>query len=241
MLHKTKGIVLHTIKFNESSIITKIYTADFGLQSFLVKGVRSSGKTGRASLFGAMNILELEMYHREHKGLQYLKEFRPAYLYKSIATDILKSSIALFLAEVLHKCIYEQEENRKLYEYIEQTLVALDESPKAESNLHLSFLLNLTKYLGFFPNSEAPDGFAYFDLQSGYFVSEFPAHAHFIGQPHCSNLKRLLSGEACFPMKNSERNFLLEKILQYYSLHLQDFRKVNSHLVLHEVLEAADF
>ena len=238
MLHKTKGIVLQSIKFNESSIIAKIYTADFGLQSFMVKGVRAAGKNGKASLFSAMNILELEMYHRENKGLQYLKEFRPAHLYKTVSTDILKSSIALFLAEVLGKCIQEEEANRELFHYIEETLLALDASPHAESNAHLTFLIGFTKYLGFYPNTHSEMNCAYFDLQDGSFSSEMPVHSYFIAQPHTDFLKQLLSGEPHVRMSVAERNFLLEKILLYFQLHLQNFRKVTSHHVLHEVLES---
>lgn len=238
MLVKTKGIVLHTIKYTESSIITKIYTADFGLQSFIVKGVRSAGRNGRASLFSVMNMLELEMYHRENKGLQYLKEFRPAHLYKTITTDILKSSIALFLAEVLGKCIQEEEPNRELYAYIEDTLLSLDTSQRAESNLHLTFLLGFTKYIGFYPNTNANAACSYFDLQDGSFTGEMPVHSYFIAPPHTDFLKQLLTGVAHVPMSVAERNFLLEKILLYYQLHLQNFRKVTSHHVLHEVLES---
>ncbi len=238
MMFKTKGIVFNAVKFSETSLVVKIYTADFGLQSFIVKGVRSAGKSGKAALFSAMNILELEMYHRENKGLQYLKEFRPAFIFKTIQTDILKSSIALFLAEVLGKCIQEEEANRELYHFIEQTLITLDESPKAESNLHLTFLLGFSKHLGFYPNTDADNNCPYFDLQDGNFTNEMPVHNYFVAQPHADILKKLLSGEAHVPMNVTERNLLLEKILLYYNLHLQNFRKVTSHHVLHEVLES---
>lgn len=237
MLHKTKGIVLHAIKFNESSIITKIYTADFGLQSCIVKGVRAAGKNGKASLFSPMNLLELEIYQRENRNLQFLKEFRPACIFKTIPFDILKSSIALFLAEVLSKCIREEEANPELYYFIEQTLMALDETPRADSNMHLAFLLRLAQYLGFSLGNNT-DACEYFDLKEGNFASEMPAHGSFIAQPHCAYLKRLLAGEANVVMSLSDRNFLLEKILLYYHLHLQTFRKVTAHQVLHEVLES---
>lgn len=239
MVFKTKGIVFNTVKYSESSLIAKIYTADFGLQSFIIKGVRSAGKNGRASLFSAMNILELEMYHRESKALQYLKEFRPAHVYRTIQSDVLKSSITLFLAEVLYKCIQEEEEtNRELYQFIEETLITLDEAPKAESNLHLIFLLELTRFLGFFPNNDPGNEDEYFDLTDGNFTKEIPVHSYFISQPHSTNLKRLLSGEPDVRMTVTDRNMLLEKILIYYQLHLQNFKKVTSHHVLHEVLES---
>ncbi|HXH18686.1 MAG TPA: DNA repair protein RecO [Chitinophagales bacterium] len=235
MLYKTKGVVLHTIKFTESSIITKIYTEAFGLQSYLVNNVRSSGKS-RASLFGPVNILDLEVYRRENKNLQRLREFRAAHIYKTVHSDVLKSSIALFIAEVLYKCIREEEANPEMYHFIERSLIALDESPEADNNFHLFFLLALAKHLGFSPGRNSDSKNAWFDLKEGRFVSELPEHKYLITQPHVSYLENLLSGNSPVQMKADERSFLLEKILIYYALHLHGFRKVSSHRVLHEAL-----
>jgi len=236
MLHKTKVIVLHTIKFTETSIITKIYTEVFGLQSYIVNGVRNRGSKGKASLFAPMTILDLEIYRRENKNLQRLKDFRTAYIYKTFSVDMIKSSIALFLAEVLYRTIREEEANSELYHFIEDSLVSLDEATEADSNFHLAFLIGLSRYLGFFPGSGSKNGFEYFDLKEGEFTGELPAHNHFISQPHSSMMRGLLNGDMETRISLADRNFLLDKILLYYALHLHDFKKINSHRVLHEVL-----
>jgi DNA repair protein RecO (recombination protein O) len=116
-------------------------------------------------------------------------------------------------------------------------LVSLDEAAEADNNFHLVFLLGLSKYLGFFPASGSKNGDEYFDLKEGEFTGELPAHSHFISQPRSSMMKRLLNGETEARISRADRNFLLEKILLYYRLHLHDFKKINSHHVLHEVLE----
>ncbi len=234
MLHKTKGIVLHTIKFTDSSIITKIYTEDFGLQSYIVNGVRTANGKTKASLFSPLQILDLEIYRRENKNLQRLKEFRPAFIYKSIPFDVLKCSITLFLAEALYKSIREEETNHTLYSFIEASLLQLDEAPYADSNFHLCFLLQLAQHIGFSPSSGSGE---YFDLKEGAFTDDIPAHQYFIGLPHSDFLLKLLTEENHIAMSLAERNTLLENILLYYSLHLQDFRKLSSHHVLHDVLE----
>lgn len=236
MLHKTKGIVLHTIKFTETSVITKIYTEAFGLQSYIVNGVRNKGAKSKASLFSPMTVLDLEIYRRENKNLQRLKDCRPAYIYKSFSHDMIKISIAMFLAEVLYKTIREEEANQELYHFIESSLVALDEAAPADNNFHLVFLLNLSRYLGFFPGNSGRNGFEYFDLKEGKFTVEMPVHNCFISQPRCGLLEKILNGEEV-RMNLADRNHLLDKILLYYALHLHGFKPVNSHRVLHEVLE----
>src|SRR5580658_7988678 len=118
MFHKTKGIVLHTIKYSETSIIAKIYTEKLGLVSYMIKGVRSSKKTSKASLLQPLTLLDMEVSHRENKQLQYIKEFRRDYVYRSIPFDTIKSTVAIFLLELISKSIREQEQNAEMFEFI---------------------------------------------------------------------------------------------------------------------------
>jgi len=150
------------------------------------------------------------------------------------------SSIALFIAEVLHKCIREEEAHPELYQFIEGSMLQLDSSPKADSNFHLSFLLRLSRHLGFFPDIYSAGTHDYFDLKEGKFTDALPVHSYFIPQPYSGLLEKLLWGKTEVTMSLSDRNFLLEKVLLYYSLHLHDFRKISSHRVLHEILEGMD-
>ena len=103
MIHQTKGIVLRTIKYGETSVVVNIFTELFGIQSYLVNGVRSSGKTSKASFFQPGSILDMEVYHNELKNLQRIKEFKWGYLYQHIFSDIFKNAVALFMVELLAK------------------------------------------------------------------------------------------------------------------------------------------
>lgn len=235
MLAKTRGIVFHTIKYSETSVITKIYTEAFGLQSYIINGVRTKGSKNKSSHFQPFNILDLEIYRRENKNLQRIKEFKIGYVFRSIPFNVFKSSIALFLVEVLNKVIKEEESNENLFRYIEQSIMDLDESSSLESNFHLHFLIHLTSYLGFFPSGTFEDAKPYFDLKEGCFVSQEPPHFYFL-KPVSSKQFSDLMAEPNVSLSLLERNDLLEKMLQYYELHLEGFKKIKSHTVLSEVL-----
>ena len=127
-VHSTRGVVLRTIKYGDSSIITSIYTELFGIQQYLVKGVRQSSKTsaGKASYFNPAAILELQVYHNELKQLQFIKEFRWAYLYESVLFNVVKNTVAIYVMELLQHSLKQPEANPELYYLIEDTLKQLD-------------------------------------------------------------------------------------------------------------------
>src|SRR5215475_14857843 len=107
MVHKTKGIVLRTVKYGETSLIATLYTELFGIQSYMVSGVRTSAKKGpgKANLFQPAAILDLVVYHNELKQLNRIKEFKWFYLYKNIFSDVPKNAVSLFMVELLTKCL----------------------------------------------------------------------------------------------------------------------------------------
>ena len=117
MIYKTKGIVLRTIKYGETSIVVNIFTELFGIQSYLVNGVRSSGKTLKANFFQPTSILEMEVYHNELKNLQRIKEFKWGYLYKNILNDVTRNLVALYMIELLQKCLKQPENNIDLFQF----------------------------------------------------------------------------------------------------------------------------
>ena len=143
MYHTTRGIVLHCIKYSETSVIAKIYTEKLGLQSYMVKGVRAAKSKSKAAMLQPLTLLEMEVSHRENKGLQYIKEFRRAFIYQSIPFDTLKSTISFFLLEVISKTIREHEPNDELFEFLYESLCALDRAEKLNPDFHLVFLLRL--------------------------------------------------------------------------------------------------
>src|SRR6186713_636769 len=145
-LHKTKGIVLRAVKYGETSLIVTIFTELFGAQSYLVNGVRTSSKkgSGKANLFQPSAILEMVVYHNELKQLQRIKEFRWGSLYQQILSDVRKNAIALFMVELLTKCLKQPEPNAELFYFAEDAFLRLDNSSDtAAANFPLFFALNL--------------------------------------------------------------------------------------------------
>jgi DNA repair protein RecO (recombination protein O) len=234
MLHKTTGIVLRTIKYSETSIITNIYTRSHGLLSFIVNGVRSSRSKQKASAFQPMMMLELEIYFREQKNLLRIKEYRHHYIYRSIPFDVLKSSIALFYLDVLNRVIKEHEKSESLYAFVEQAFLHLDECNEGLSILPLQFLLHLCQHLGFYPDANYSDTRFYFDLMEGHFTATPKRIEYSIGAPLSEKLFLLMQASEVH-LNYDERKELLHQMLNYYTLHNADLRRLQSLKVLEEI------
>ncbi|MBE9480196.1 MAG: DNA repair protein RecO, partial [Bacteroidetes bacterium] len=144
MLFKTRGIVFHQIKYSESSVIAKIYTELFGIQSYLIKGVRNKKSKIKSALLQHLSIVDLVVYHKEKSNIQYIKEIRSEYQFTSIPFDIRKSSIAVFINEILYKSIHEEEANQNLFDYLLNSIKLLDMITKRFVDFHLLFTIGLT-------------------------------------------------------------------------------------------------
>jgi DNA repair protein RecO (recombination protein O) len=242
--HKTKGIVLKTVKYGETSIIVHIYTELFGLQSYLINGVRSSGKkgTGKANLFQPGSLLELVVYHNELKNLQRVKEFRWAVLYKEILSDVVKNSVVLFMVELLYKTIKQPETNMQLFEFIEDALLKLDESEASVvANYPLFFALHLTEFFGFRISDDFSEKNAVLDLREGEFISDKPTHPYFLEDTLSYITSQLLRVRqphelTQIPLKQETRRTLLHAYETFYALHISDFGTMKTLPVLQAVL-----
>lgn len=243
-IHKTKGIVLRTVKYGETSVIVTIFTELFGVQSYLVNGVRTSTKkgTGKANLFQPATILDLIVYHNELKQLQRIKEFKWSVIYQHIFSDVPKNAVALFMVELLTKCLKQPETNEELFHFTEDCFLHLDScSPAVMANLSLFFALHLPYHFGFriADNYDADTGFL--DLQEGRFVKEPPHHPQFLEEKQAAVTSQLLKvmqpGElADIKLHHDFRRQLLHVYETYYALHIQDFGTMKSLQVLREVL-----
>ena len=239
MYHKTRGIVLHTIKYSETSVIAKIYTEKVGLQSYMVKGVRVAKSKSKAAMLQPLTLLEMEVSHRENKQLQYIKEFRRSYIYQSIPFDTIKSTISFFLLEVMTKAIREHEPNEELFDFIYDSLCLLDEEKKLNPDFHLIFLIQLSRYLGFAPHENQSDINCYFELSEGVFISS-QSGLHVMNKKESAGLSYLMNANL-FSSVNSEfsraeRKRMLHHLLRYYQLHLENF-SLKSPEILEEILD----
>src|ERR1700760_4460866 len=186
MIHKTKGIVLRTVKYGETSVVVTIYTELFGIQSYLVNGVRSSSKKGpgKANLFQPAAILDLVVYHNELKNLQRIREFKWGVLYQHIFFDVLKNSVALFMVELLQKCLKQPEPNPELFYFIEDSFLHLDACEgRVLANFSLFFTLHLAGFFGFRIQDIYSERNPILDLREGQFVAEMPHHQQILEGP----------------------------------------------------------
>jgi len=241
MLIKTKGIVLHSRKYSETSLIVDIFTEAKGLRSYIISGVRTKKAKVSASLLQAMSLVEMVVYHREDKNLTRTKEIKPALVFHSIPFDVQKGAVGLFMVEIAKKTLRESEENPRLFEFLFSTFKYLDQTAHPISNLHLHFLLKLSGFLGFLPESGRKQTRSFFDLQEGIFVNNPPTHPHYLNKELSLLLDQLLrlSKEQSHALKmtRAQRKTLLEQLLVFYKLHLENFPAIYSHLILEEVLK----
>ncbi|MCX6290690.1 MAG: DNA repair protein RecO [Bacteroidetes bacterium] len=239
MLHKTRGIVFHVTDYSESSVVAKIYTELFGLQSYLVNSVRKKNPKIKPVTFQPLALIDLVVYHKERMGLQRLAEVKINPPLKKIPFDIRKSSIVLFMNEVLYKSVKEEESNRSLFGFIYNSVQLLDMQDDTCSDFHLVFLVQLAKYLGFYPRENFSASASVFNLQDGFFQEKVPDHPHFISHPLSEYFYLLLKSSLNFTddlkIPYQYKRQLIEKLLEYFQLHVSGFGNIKSHKVLEEV------
>lgn len=233
----TKAIVISTIKYSDSSLIAKIYTKEAGLVSYLIKGVLKSKKGKlKAAYFQPLTQLTIVASHQDKRGLQSIREARVSYIYKTIHTDIVKQSIAMFLSEVMSSSIQEEEANVLLFDYLENAFLWLD-SHDNTTNFHLLFLLNLTKFLGFYPDMSeaAKNGF---HLREGVFTDLLYDNEVVKGDEFLQ-FKKLLGTHfdsiESINFSKKQRQGILQMLIRYFELHLDGFKNPKSLGVLEAV------
>lgn len=221
MIHKTRGIVFRFTRYGETSIIVTIFTEAFGLQSYIVNGVRSKSAKNKIALYQPLTLLNLVVYHREHANLERVKEIQCFHPYHSLTVDIKKSTIAMFITELLNKTVKEESGAPHLFEFLVDALVEMDRLQKNEENAHLIFMIKLSRYLGFGPQ------FAN-EVLGGRITDEKTELV----------LQRMLTAEfenEVVVTKEQRRN-LLELLLKFYQEHLENFGELKSVHVLRDVL-----
>ena len=244
MLHKTKAIILRTIPYSETSLVVTAYTEQFGLQSYLVKGARRVSKKGSsmAPFFQPAAILELVVYHNELKQLQLIKEIKWAHIYQQVFSQVLKNAVALFIAELLGKCLKEPEQNTGLFAFAENNLLILDAADAAvTANLPLHFALHLAGQLGFRMEDNYDMDKTILDLQEGSFTEQIPIHGFYIDGKLSEITNDLLHQESpvtLYRIKLNQhmRQQLLKAYEQFFLYHVADFGGLKTVGVLVEVL-----
>lgn len=237
--YKARGIVLHTIKYGDSSMVAYLFTNLYGRMNYMIQGVRSSrGKGNKAALFQPMFLVEFEGMEQSHAQMHRMKEVRNLRPLMSVPFDVRKSTISLFMAEVLYRLIRESEANEPLFDFICLSVEQLDRMEDGISNFHLWFLVRLSSYLGFYPGNE-PIADGYFDIRSGVFTASMPPHRICMDVPCATLLGVLMECEADqlgqLQLGRGQRGAFMEAMLVFFGYHLDSIRSVQSISILREV------
>jgi len=233
----TKAIILSSLKYGDTNLIVKCYTQEEGVKTYLIRGVLKPKKSGlKAAYFQPLTQLRIVANHNSKNTLNSIKELQVIHPYKTFHTDIVKQSVVLFLSEVLSNSIQEEEQNLALYEYLETAFIWLDVHDRV-ANFHLLFLLNLSGFLGFYPDTSDKNKKG-FDLLEGVF-SDNIHEKNVISKNDFYQFKKLL-GIIFDTLENvtyskEERQLVLKVIIQYFKLHLDSFRNPKSLQVLETV------
>ena len=239
MIISTKAIVLRKIKYSDSSLIVDVFTELEGRKSFFLKGILGKTKSKlKNSYFQPLSQILIKYNKREKKKINFLLECKINIQCQSLYFDYRKSSIILFLNEILNMCIIEEACNKNLFLYLESSLKWLDNSHKI-SNFHIVFILNLLKYLGVNPQLKSANS-KFLSFENGSFEDEKPKGLYAEGE----SVKRIISllgmkFDNCFLLKVSQvqKHEILKILLEYIEYHVQGFKKPKSLNILHQVFE----
>ena len=238
---KIQGIVLQSIRYGDSSLIVKVFTRNYGLKSYMVKGALNRNSKNRVALFQNLNLINYIGVEKVNRGtLGYMKDVQLSFVYQSLPLVMNKSAIMMYVSELLSKTITEQEQNEALYDFVVRSLQWLDLVEKDYANFPLFFTLELTRHLGFYPKSNRKDGYC-FDMMEGSFVPNYPLHPYYFDVESAALLSRLLDvgiDEACgLPLRVAHRRELLDNLIVFMRLHAPVMKDFHSHEVLKLVLE----
>ena len=234
----TKAIVVNSIKYGENSRVLRCYTREFGLQAYMINSVSSKKGVVKAGMLLPLTQLQLVVTHKGKGTLERIKEAQIDQHYHNIPVDPVRNALALFMAEVLSRTLKEEQPNADKFEFVHNYCSLLDTEQQIHSHFHISFLLGLSRYLGFYPDQSSATSGNLFDMMEGRFVHANPLHPYCMTASCSESLKALLSGHASndtIRIAKPVRRALLHDLLTYYRIHVEEFGQLKSLEVLEEL------
>lgn len=237
MVIKTKALVISSIKYGEADLIVTCFTEVAGIKSYMLKNIlKTKRRTFSPALFQPLSQLYVVANHKEKGNLEYLKEVKTHYLYRTLHTNVLKSSVAVFISEILKSSIKEEQANPELFEFLSNSFYWIDNSDSF-ANFHIAFMLNLSSFLGFYPEATHRD-FPFFNIAEGIFQN-YKSDIYTIEGEVVGHLKQFLSKNyeesSSIHLSKNQRKQLLELLISYYQLHISGFQKPRSLAILNQL------
>lgn len=239
MIQKTRGIVLHSIKYGDTSLIVHLYTENYGRHFFLFKGIRNNKSKIRSNLIQPLFVLNLEAYIKEGKDLSMVKEASAAKNFLQFPYNLKKGAQVMFMAEVLYYCLKEEESNKSLFDFLISSIEYFDLLEAGSADFHIIFLVKLSKYLGFYPSPRKSKNDLVFDMKDGIYKDQIPNHIDYLDLFNSELLDLILNTNyenlTGLNLNRLKRENLLENILKFYSFHMEGITNLKSYAILREL------
>lgn len=237
---KSRGIILNSTNYGDSSLVVKIYTEQEGMGSFIVGGVRTRKGRFSSSLFQPLTLVEVLASGKPGQSMKRITEIQLSPPFSGIPHHMTKSTIALFLSEVIYRSVKEEEVNPGLFHFLHNSIQILDLNQHNCARFHLFFMIQFSRYLGFFPNGEYVKGESYFDLREGLFKTDCPVHADFLDTKQTTILYEFMNRSFDnfheLELGKASSNMLLHSLVTYFELHQTHGSQIRSHKILEEIL-----
>lgn len=237
MIVKTRAIVLSAIKYAEADLIVSCYTENHGIKSYLLRNILKSKRASlKASYFQPLTQLDIVATHKNKGSLEFIREAKVTVPYKSLHTDVIKTSLVMFLSEILKSCIREEEPNPQLFQFLEDSISWLDENNQV-ANFHIYFLLQLSSYLGFYPDASEKEQ-PYFNVLEGIFQQN-KIDSYCLEGDTVDCFKQFFDIDfnqiENIKLSKKSRSEVLDLLLTYYQIHVQGYQKPKSLVVLNQL------
>ncbi len=236
---KTQGIVLAVNKYNDRFSMAQVFTSEFGRITYLLPISKNKKSKINRAIFFPLSVVDLEVEHFPLRHIHRLKEAQRQFPLYSINVNPVKVSMAFFLSEFLSKVLQETTENKIIFSFLKESIIALEEKEKGLANFHIAFMFLLAQFLGITPNLENYSKGFYFDLMNGEFKMSRPLSTHFLKPQQSEFLntfKRInYNNMHCFKLSQSDRNSIINHMLDYYRIHVYEFPEIKSLEILREL------
>lgn len=238
--YTTTGVVLHTLKYGDNSLIAFVLTEKLGRRSFMIRGVKGRHGGNRMALLQPMFVVEFEASHSTKSDMDLVRDVRCAVPLVSMPFDIVKSTVAMFMAEVLYRLVRDVELDSSLFEFVCDAVQRLDDASSGVANFHLKFLVELSRHLGFYPSGEYREG-DYLDIREGCFIGSMPLSGDAMSVENSRILAQVMAADfdslATVQLNRTSRDGFLMAMLDYFDFHLDSVHTIRSVEILRAVFD----
>ena len=232
----SRAIVLNKTKYSESSVIVKVFTREAGVQSFILKGAFSKKNRGRLALLENLSLIDITFDDR-HDGIKYLSDITLHHPYSLIPFDMVRRSLFIFYNEILYKVLVDASADHELYDFVEHSLLELDEESTRLTDVHLRFLLHFSKILGFSPSDNFSDFNCHFHIEESAFTHDYFDYPDYLSREASAYFSDLMHKDDQTDLPPKEvRNELLHGLIRYFEKHNEQIRRIESVPILTELL-----